>query len=70
MHENEVEFHRKIIMSDEAHFYLGGYVNKQNFCIWVSENPKMIIEKPHYPQRVTVWCVFWARGIIGTFFFF
>ena len=29
MHENESEFHRKIITSDEAHFHFGGYVNKQ-----------------------------------------
>ena len=68
MHENEPEFHRKIIMSDEAHFHLTGCVNKQNCRIWGSENPKMIIEKPLYPQRVTVWCGFWAGGIIGPHF--
>ena len=45
-------------MSDEAHFHLGGYVNKQNRHIWGSENSKMIIEEPLYPQRVTVWCGF------------
>ena len=33
-------------MSDEAHFQLGGYLHKQNCCIWGSENPEMIIEKP------------------------
>ena len=54
MHKNEPEFHRKIIMGDEAHFHLGGYVNKQNCRIWGSENPKIIIWKPLYPQRVTV----------------
>ena len=27
------------------------------------------IEKPIHPKRVTVWCGFWSRGIIGTFFF-
>ena len=70
MHENKPEFHRKIIMSDEAHFHLGGYVNKQDRRILGLENPKMIIEKPFYPQCVTVWCDFWARGIIGPYFFF
>ena len=69
MHENEPEFHRKIVISDEAHFHLGGYVNKQNFRIWGSENPKMIIEKPLYPQRVTVWCGFLAGEISGPHFF-
>ena len=58
MRENEPEFHRKIIMSHEAYFHLQGYVNKQNFRIGGSENSKMIIEKPLYPQRVTDWCGF------------
>ena len=30
---------KKIIFSDEAHFDLGGYVNKQNCRIWGTENP-------------------------------
>ena len=30
MRENEAELDRKIIMSDEGHFHLGGYVKKQN----------------------------------------
>ena len=60
---------KKIIMSDEAHFHLGAYFNKQNCRIWSSENLKMIIEQPLYPQRVTVWCGFWAGGIIGPYFF-
>ena len=29
----------------------------------------MIMEKPLYPQRVTVWCGFCAGGIIGPHFF-
>ncbi|KZC15025.1 hypothetical protein WN55_08618 [Dufourea novaeangliae] len=62
-------FYRKIIFSDEAHFHLGGYVNKQNCRIWGSENPHVIVEKPMHPQRVTVWCGFWSGGIIGPFFF-
>ena len=55
MHVNEAEFHRKIIMSDEAHFHFGGYINKQNCRIKGSENPKVIIEKPLCTHRVTVW---------------
>ena len=63
------EFHQKIIIRDEAHFYFGGYVNKQNCRIWGSENSKIINEKLLYLQRVTVWCGFWAGGIIGPYFF-
>ena len=57
---------KKIIFSDEAHFDSG---NKQNCCIWGTQNPHAYIEKPTHPKRVTVWCGFWSRGIIGSFFF-
>ena len=60
---------KKIIFSNEAHFDLGGYVNKQNCRIWSTENPQANIALPTYPKRVTVWCGFWSRGIIGPFFF-
>ena len=29
----------------------------------------MIGEKQMHPQRVAVWCGFWAEGIIGSYFF-
>ena len=47
---------KKILFSDEAHFDLGGYVNKQNCRIWGTENPHAYIEKLTYAKRVTVWC--------------
>ena len=59
---------KKIIFSDEAHFDLGGYVNKQNWRIWGIENAHAYIEKPTHPKRLTVWWGFWSRGIIGLFF--
>ena len=46
-----------------------GYVNIKNSRIWGTENPHAYIEKPTHPKRVTVWCGFWSRGIIGPFFF-
>ena len=60
---------KKIIFSNEAHFDLGDYVNKQNCWIWGTENPHAYIEKPTHPKRLTAWCGFWSRGIIGLFFF-
>ena len=39
-----------IIFSNEAHFDLGGYVNKQNCRIWSTENPHAYIEKPTHPK--------------------
>ena len=35
---------KKITFSDEAHFDLVGYVNKQNCRIWGTENPHAYIE--------------------------
>ena len=40
---------KTIIFSDEAHFDLGGYINKQNCRIWGTENPHTI-EKPTNPK--------------------
>ena len=57
----------QIIFSNEAHFDLGGYVNKHG--IWGTENPYAYVERPTHPKRVTVWCGFWIRGINRSFFF-
>ena len=29
-----------VLMTDEAHFHLSGYVNKQNYRYWAPENPQ------------------------------
>ena len=60
---------KKNIFSDEAHFDLAGYVNKQYCCIWGTENPHTYIEKPTHSKRNTVWCGLWSRSTIGTFFY-
>lgn len=63
------EFSNKIFFSDEAHFHLNGYVNKQNCRVWAEENPREFVESKLYPEKVTVWCALFAGGIIGPFFF-
>ena len=68
LEENE-EFHRKIIFSDEAHFWLNGFVNKQNMRYCSATNLKVLLETPLHPQKVTVWCGFHAGGVIGPYFF-
>ena len=65
--ENE-EFHRKIVFSDEAHFWLNGFVNKQNMRYWSAINPNMLLETPLHPQKVTVWCGLHTGGVIGPYF--
>ena len=56
-------------MSDEAHFYLTGHVNKQNCRYWSKDNPSEIHERPLHSARVTVWCAVSSQGIIGPYFF-
>ncbi|GFT39696.1 yqaJ domain-containing protein [Trichonephila clavipes] len=49
---------------DEAHFWLNGYVNKQNCRIWSEANPQVYIETPLHPEKLTVRCALWAGGIL------
>ena len=65
----DAAFSSEIILSDEARFHLDGFVNRQNCRVWGSEKPRVISEKQMHPQRVIVWCGFWAGGIIGSYFF-
>ncbi|GFV52180.1 uncharacterized protein TNCV_5071011 [Trichonephila clavipes] len=66
--QNEIavvpDFHKRILFSDEAHFWLNGYVNKQNYRIWREANPQVYVETPLHPEKLTVWCALWAGGIL------
>ncbi|GFX00972.1 uncharacterized protein TNCV_4579381 [Trichonephila clavipes] len=71
--QNEIavvpDFHKRILFSDEAPFWLVGYVKKQNCRIWSEANPQVYVETPLHPEKLTVWCALWAGGIIGPYFF-
>ncbi|GFX49613.1 hypothetical protein TNCV_4902551 [Trichonephila clavipes] len=58
------DFHKLILFSDEAHFWLNEYVNKQNCRIWSEANPQVYVETPLHPEKLTVWCALWAGGIL------
>ncbi|GFV10761.1 uncharacterized protein TNCV_1755991 [Trichonephila clavipes] len=58
------DFYKRILFSDEAHFWLNGYVNKQNCRIWSEANPQVYVETPLHPVKLTVWCALWAGGIL------
>ncbi|GFS89228.1 putative DD41D transposase [Trichonephila clavipes] len=66
--QNEIDvvpdFHKRILFSDEAHFWLNGYVNKQNCRIWSEANSQVYVETPLHPEKLTVWCALWAGGIL------
>ncbi|GFT26474.1 hypothetical protein TNCV_3603361 [Trichonephila clavipes] len=57
--QNEIavvpDFHKRILFSDEAHFWLNGYVNKQNCRIWSEANPQVYVETPLLPEKLTFW---------------
>ncbi|GFW36671.1 uncharacterized protein TNCV_1956711 [Trichonephila clavipes] len=66
--QNEIavvpNFHKRILFSDEAHFWLNGYDNKQTCRIWSEANPLVYVETPLHPEKLTVWCALWAGGIL------
>ncbi|GFV23762.1 DUF4817 domain-containing protein [Trichonephila clavipes] len=66
--QNEIavvpDFHTRILFSDEAHFWLNGYVNKQNCRIWSEANTQVYVETPLHPEKLTVWCALWAGGVL------
>ncbi|GFU21271.1 hypothetical protein TNCV_1475661 [Trichonephila clavipes] len=66
--QNEIavvpDFHKRILFSDKAHFWLNGYVNNQNCCIWSEANPQVYVKTPLHPEKLTVWCALWAGGIL------
>ncbi|GFU71640.1 uncharacterized protein TNCV_3035801 [Trichonephila clavipes] len=58
------DFHKRILFSNEAHFWLNGYINKQNCRIWSEANPRVYVETPLHPEKLTVWYALWAGGIL------
>ncbi|GFS78732.1 hypothetical protein TNCV_3148981 [Trichonephila clavipes] len=53
--QNEIavvpDFHKRILFSDEPHFWLNGYVNKPNCRIWSEANPQVYVETPLHPEN-------------------
>ncbi|GFS77291.1 hypothetical protein TNCV_3758751 [Trichonephila clavipes] len=65
MHVKSVESSNVLPLEcDEAHFWLNGYVNKQNCRIWSEANPQVYVKTPLHPEKLTVWCALWAGGIL------
>ncbi|GFV86110.1 hypothetical protein TNCV_671071 [Trichonephila clavipes] len=53
--QNEIavvpDFHKRILFSDEASFWLNGYVNKQNCRIWSEANPQGYVKSLVYADK-------------------
>ena len=66
--ENE-NFVKNLIMTNEAHFHLNAFANKENCRFLASGNPKEIHECPLHLVKVTVWCGITSSRIIRPYFF-
>lgn len=53
--------------SDEAHFHLYGFVNKQKRCVWGTENPRVAVLSFLHSPKLMVWAMVSSKGIIGPF---
>jgi hypothetical protein len=66
---NNCNIVNSLLMSDEAHFHMSGYVNKQNCQFWAANNPHELHQCPLQSVKFTVWCAIFSGGIIGPYFF-
>jgi hypothetical protein len=53
---------------DEAHFYLNGYVNKQNCRYRANGNPRDLHQDLFYNDKVTIECTLSKVEIIEPYF--
>jgi hypothetical protein len=63
------EIVNNLLMSDEAHFHLSGFVNKQNFRYWSATNPTELHDRPLHGSKVTVRCAISSFGFVGPYLF-
>lgn len=63
-------FARNILFTDEASFCLNGTVNRHNCRYWSTENPHWMQEAhTQHPQKLNVWAGILRNRILGPFFF-
>jgi len=57
------------LMTDEAHFHLSDYVNKQNYRYLAPEIPQELHQRALHSERLTVLCGIASFGVLGPYFF-
>lgn len=67
---NRIHVRLTFFNSDEAHFWLGGAANKQNYRYWAENNLNQIHERLLHSPKVIIWCVISKFGLIEPYFFF
>lgn len=66
--QQDDDFIKNLLVSDEAHFELHGGVNHQNFRYWSPTNPHWFREAPLHSPKLTVWAAIGRKGIVGPIF--
>jgi hypothetical protein len=59
----------RLLMSNEAHFGMSGYVNEQNCSNLAPNNSHELYQRPLHRPKVIVWCAISSRGIACPCFF-
>ena len=67
--QHHPRFLSSILWSDESHFTLEGNVFTHQAIVWAPSNPQSFIQKPNFPERITVWCGFSSKFILPPYFF-
>ncbi|RWS02163.1 hypothetical protein B4U79_03945, partial [Dinothrombium tinctorium] len=49
--EKDESFLKRIWFSDESHFHLDGFVNKQIYRIWGTEKPSIFLQKSSHAKK-------------------
>ena len=66
--EADSEWLWNILWTDEAHFYLQGFVNTQNYRIYATEKPFIQVPVSLQSERKMMWCKLIACLIVGPLF--
>ena len=69
MSNEDVNFIRNLITSDEATSHVKGYVNRHNCRIWEFAPPDGVCIKPHSSPKVSVWANVTCYGLMGPYLF-
>ena len=67
--KNNSDIVNTLLMSDEAHFLVSGYMNKENCRYWAPNNPHELHQRPLHGANVPVWWAASSHGIVGPYFF-
>ena len=67
--EDDEDYLKKVMCTDEVCFHASGKVNQHNVRIWGSENPHVVIEHRCDSTKVNVRCGLLHDRLVGPFFF-